>query len=344
MRLTLKSMTTKNKAPFAITTGDSNGIGLEVTAKALVFLQKKKLLKSSYLLFRKSEAQLSSKEKRIQKIYFSYLDRFFRRTPVRSQEISSPSWLSETSHTSSRKPLLYDFASEEEAPYWVEVAANGCLNKSFSGLVTAPLSKTLINSCGLKDVGHTDILKRVSGSKNVYMTFLGKDFHVVLLTGHIPLSKVSKHVHQKSLLQLMKTLEEFFPLKTKSKKIGLLGLNPHAGDCGLIGHEEVSWMNSFVSKHSHVLAGPLPPDSAFTKKNWKKYSLFISLYHDQGLIPFKLHHGQNGAHFSMGLPFIRTSVDHGTAFDLYGKNKADPESMIQALLWAEKMARSVMTS
>ncbi len=330
-------MSIRNKKLFAITTGDSNGIGLEVTVKALVSLQKRDLLRSSFLLFRRKESFLSANEKTVHKKLLKHLDTLFYRIAL-----SAVDDLQVLPKIKASKPILYDYATEEDAPIWVEEAAQLALNKQISGIITAPLSKTLIRKCGLADIGHTDILKRVSKTKNVYMTFLGDDFHVTLLTGHIPLKNVSSQISSKKIEALLSTIEKFFPFSNQ-KKIGLLGLNPHAGDQGLIGTEEKDWLKDFVSQRSKNLLGPLVPDAAFQSQNWKKISIYIALYHDQGLIPFKLHHGMNGVHYSMGLPFIRTSVDHGTAFDLFGKNKADPQSMVQALLWAQKMARSEMT-
>ncbi|MEN0058579.1 MAG: 4-hydroxythreonine-4-phosphate dehydrogenase PdxA, partial [Bdellovibrio sp.] len=211
---------------------------------------------------------------------------------------------------------------------------------------TGPLSKTLIYESGLRDMGHTDILKRVSKTQNVHMGFLGREFNVLLATAHIPLNKIAQSLTTENLsLALINAnhLRKILPTSLARKPIGLLGLNPHAGEAGLIGDEEGQLfpsLLSFARQHKIPVSGPLVPDAAFLKSNWKKYSVFLALYHDQGLIPFKLVHGQqSGVHISVGLPFIRTSVDHGTAKDIFEKNKALPHSMRDALTWAVKLSR-----
>jgi 4-hydroxythreonine-4-phosphate dehydrogenase len=124
--------------------------------------------------------------------------------------------------------------------------------------------------------------------------------------------------------------------------IGLLGLNPHAGDSGLIGQEEQTVISKAMKQLFELgipVVGPLVPDAAFQKENWGKYSTFVACYHDQGLIPFKSIHGfDSGVHLTLGLSLKRTSVDHGTAKDIFGKNKANPGSMVSALRWAIKWA------
>ena len=117
------------------------------------------------------------------------------------------------------------------------------------------------------------------------------------------------------------------------KKIGVLGLNPHAGEEGLLGDEDIA-LKKRLNKWEGLVEGPLVPDVAFFKENWPRFFMYICMYHDQGLIPFKMIHHRKSFQLSLGLPFMRVSVSHGTAKDIYGQNKADPESMKRALLWA----------
>ncbi|MCB0363235.1 MAG: 4-hydroxythreonine-4-phosphate dehydrogenase PdxA, partial [Bdellovibrionales bacterium] len=129
----------------------------------------------------------------------------------------------------------------------------------------------------------------------------------------------------------------------REKPIALVGLNPHAGEDSLIGNEEEKIFLTALKeadRNKIAVEGPLVPDAAFSPENWSRYSVFVCPYHDQGLIPFKMIHGQkSGVHITMGLPFVRTSVDHGTAKNIFGKNRANPNSMVEALKWAIMLAK-----
>jgi 4-hydroxythreonine-4-phosphate dehydrogenase len=211
-------------------------------------------------------------------------------------------------------------------------------------MATAPLSKQEIQNAGFKDIGHTDILKRISGRSRAYMTFIGPKFNVLLVSGHIPVEKtevaLSDDLLKDAIACAMKSRGILQGALAK-KPLGLLGLNPHAGDQGLIGNFEETKLKPLIRSLSlgKSVVGPLVPDAAFQHENWKKFSFYVALYHDQGLIPFKMAHGFDvGAHLTLGLPIRRSSVDHGTAKDLFGKNKAKPGSMIEALKWAIRLA------
>jgi 4-hydroxythreonine-4-phosphate dehydrogenase len=208
-------------------------------------------------------------------------------------------------------------------------------------MATAPLSKTLVQKEGYQAKGHTEILQKVSGVSDVHMVFIGSNFNVLLATGHLPLQKVpgflTQEVLQKALdhaLQLRKILSP----KLRKKPIALLGLNPHAGEAGVLGKEEIRVFKPLLPQYKAV-EGPLSPDAAFLEQNWSRYSVFVCPYHDQGLIPFKMVHGTRGFHLTFGLTFVRTSVDHGTAFDIYGKNKADGSSMYDAIKACLELSR-----
>lgn len=320
-----------------ITSGDPSGIGLEVIGKALNKLGPQKGYQ--FILFSPTQKTIASYSK-ISKKKFSeelqrthqFIDEKFKRVVVENFEETVS--IKKDSHT------LIEIQSKLNPPQFVEIAAQVCLKNKEHGLVTAPLSKILIKNVGFKDIGHTDILKRVTKTKNVFMTFLGKHFNVSLLTGHIPISKVSHSIKKSELISLIQLLTCLNKITSNKKPIALLGLNPHGGEDGLIGTEESDQLIPLLKKLkiTYPVVGPLVPDAAFFKENWTKYSIFLSLYHDQGLIPFKLVHGQNsGAQLSLGLPFVRTSVDHGTAEDIFGKNKANPNSMIDAIKWCMKL-------
>jgi 4-hydroxythreonine-4-phosphate dehydrogenase len=178
------------------------------------------------------------------------------------------------------------------------------------------------------------------------MGFIGKYFSVVIATAHIPLSHVAAKINFKFLSDALlntNSLRKLLPTAIKKRPIAVLGLNPHSGEESLMGNEEASIFPNllqFARENKIPMHGPIVPDAAFLKKNWSRYSVFLALYHDQGLIPFKTIHGQDsGVHITLGIPFIRTSVDHGTAKDIFGKNKANHRSMTEALEWAIKLSK-----
>lgn len=319
---------------IALTTGDADGIGLEVACKALQAVGPQK--NTLFFLFRASDAPESLLKK---------IDKKFERIVVDDLKQAFTFFsLMEKKGDLSQK-IIIDIASTASPAHWVEQAAKACHKKQLAAMVTGPISKTCIKAAGFKDLGHTDILKRVSGVSAVHMGFIGKEFNVVLTTAHIPLREVPKKLNFKILCEALinaNILRLSLPNAAK-KPIAVLGLNPHAGEEGLIGGEESALFPNliqFAKEENIPMRGPYVPDAAFLKKNWKAHSVFLALYHDQGLIPFKAIHGQDsGVHVSLGLPFVRTSVDHGTAKDIFGKNVANPHSMIDAIHWGVKLAR-----
>jgi 4-hydroxythreonine-4-phosphate dehydrogenase len=322
----------KSNLKIGITTGDPDGIGLEIAEKALQILGPQKGV--DFLLWRSPHSYPKS---------LSRLKTLFQIVSLTSSEEALAFFLSDKMRSS----ILVEVVSTDSPALWVQTTAEWCFNKSLDGMVTGPLSKTEIFRAGLKDLGHTDILKRISNVKNVHMGFLGKEFNVVLTTAHIPLSQVSASLSVKALLtglQSANLLRLGLPPSLQKKPIALVGVNPHAGEEGLIGDEERNFfaaVKAEAARQKIPTEGALVPDAAFLKPNWKKYSVYLAMYHDQGLIPFKLVHGQeSGVHVSIGLPFVRTSVDHGTAKDLFGKGKALPFSMRDAIQACIRMARS----
>lgn len=302
---------------IAITTGDTNGIGLEVTFKALLRLGPQKNIQ--YIVFRSSHTP-------------SPLKKMERLLAQKFQPHS----------------LRYEIRKTSPA-HWVEEAGRLCLTQNIQALATAPLSKETIQNAGFAAIGHTEILKKLSGAKSVHMGFLGKKFNVLLATGHVAIKNIGQALTEESLwdaLTAANRLRQVLPALAAKRPLALVGLNPHAGEKGLIGLEESTFYAKVISRaaqNSIPVIGPLVPDAAFFKENWSKYSIFVCSYHDQGLIPFKMIHGQDdGAHVSLGLPFVRTSVDHGTAQDIFGMNIANPNSMIEAILWAQKLARKAL--
>lgn len=319
------SKSTASKIRILITTGDLDGIGWEVTAKALNSIGPKK---------------------GIQFIFF--------RGPVAGPKLHKKFKVKTVLDLSSAlaEPVdgiaAIEIKSARPPARWVEDAAAACMNGAAQALVTAPLSKTSIVEAGLNDIGHTEILKRVCREENLFMGFLGKKFNVLLATDHQPLTQALKSLSLSRLSKAFKAahqLRSLLPAAQSRRPLALVGVNPHAGEHGLLGDEE-GWMTGFVEEQRRLgvrVAGPLVPDAAFLPKNWPLFSAYVCPYHDQGLIPFKMIHGfDSGVHVTLGLPFVRTSVDHGTAKELFGRNKAQAGSMRDALLTAIRLAQTKM--
>lgn len=308
-----------------ITTGDPDGIGWEVTSKALHSIGPQKGVQ--FFFYRHEQATKVRPA----------LSKKFRHKIV--------STLTQANELSFDSNVAVEIRSSLPAAIWVEEAVKACHQKQFSALVTAPLSKTSIIDSGLRDIGHTEILARISGEKNLFMGFVGAKFCVVLMTAHEPLQRAVKSFSKDKLIHAARAAHEMLPLVSKSKRglpMAVVGLNPHAGEQGLLGGEE-RWMADALTELKSELGaieGPLVPDAAFLPQNWSKFSVYLCPYHDQGLIPFKLVHGfKSGVHLTLGLPFVRTSVDHGTAKELFGKNKAEAGSMKDAIMSAVRLCK-----
>lgn len=212
-------------------------------------------------------------------------------------------------------------------------------------LVTAPLSKELVQADDFKFPGHTEYLTQEDGAKDSLMFLVAEDLRVGVVTGHIPLKEVSNHVTEESVgrkLELMiKSLKKDFGIK--KPRVAVLGLNPHAGENGLLGTEEekviIPVINEYKNK-GNLVFGPFPADGFFGSTQYSSFDGILAMYHDQGLIPFKNIAFANGVNFTAGLSFIRTSPDHGTAFNIAGKNEADETSMRNAIYTAADIIRS----
>lgn len=222
------------------------------------------------------------------------------------------------------------------------IAANACLSNKFSAMITAPISKESFNKAGVNYPGHTELLAEITKQKNFVMMFLSQKMKAALLTIHIPLSKVPSVVTMELLSSklgtIVKSLKEDFNIS--NPKIAILGLNPHSGENGIIGKEEINIIAPFIksSELSKNLFGPFPADAFFANHNYKNYDLVFAMYHDQALIPFKMMNFNDGVNFTAGLSIIRTSPDHGTAFNIAGKNIASENSMLKAFHYANRIS------
>ncbi len=210
-----------------------------------------------------------------------------------------------------------------------------------TALVTAPISKEAVKKAGYTYPGHTEMLAGWSGSKNFVMVFLSKKMKGALLTIHEPLEQVSSLLSREFVDAKIRVITDSLKndFGRKIPKIALLGLNPHAGENGNIGREEKEIFAPVIKKYKGIIEGPFPADAFFGMQLFKKYDCIVSPYHDQLLIPFKLLSFDDGVNFTAGLPFIRTSPDHGTAYNIAGSGKASPSSMIAASEAAYKLLK-----
>lgn len=253
-------------------------------------------------------------------------------------------------------PLLVDLAlpGAADLPYGAVTCEGGALaltaieravgdarRRFLDGIVTLPISKAGLVLAGSPHHGHTGMLRELAGAPHVVMAFFAKQLRVALLTTHVPLAAVPKLVTRERLLEVVgicvEALQRFAGLE--HPRLGVLGLNPHSGEQGLLGREELEIIIPALKEltaQGYLVEGPLVPDVAFRAAD--RYDLLLSLYHDQGLIPFKLAAFADGVNVTLGLPFIRTSPAHGTAYDIAGRGVADPASVLAAVRLAARMA------
>lgn len=224
----------------------------------------------------------------------------------------------------------------------LERATRGCLDKEFSGLVTAPIQKSIINQAGIPFTGHTEWLAKRCGVEQVVMMLACNAMRVALVTTHIPLSKVSDMITIEKIIyvtsQVNQSLQKNF--KIPQPKLKLAGINPHAGESGYLGREDIEILEPAVEalKLKGIdVTGPHPADTLFTPMNLNSCDAFITMYHDQGLPVLKYAGFGKAANITLGLPIIRTSVDHGTALTLAGTGKADASSLLYAVNTAWQM-------
>lgn len=222
-------------------------------------------------------------------------------------------------------------------------AINMALDEDIAAIVTCPINKAALKLGGSHYHGHTELLADRSGAHEYAMMMAGERLRVVLVTIHIPFNHIAR---QLSIEKIMTTIEVTdFSLKERFgieiPKIAVAGLNPHAGESGMFGDEEVRIIEPavhFSKKNGIDVSGPYPPDTVFYNAMNGAFDAVVCMYHDQGLIPFKMIHFSDGVNTTLGLPIIRTSVDHGTAYDIAGKGTADPGSLIQAIRMAASQA------
>jgi 4-hydroxythreonine-4-phosphate dehydrogenase len=227
----------------------------------------------------------------------------------------------------------------------LEASAKLALKGEIAAVVTGPIHKHRMQAIGFPFPGQTEFFAHRSGTENFAMLLTGGALTVALVTAHIPLREVSGSLNEAEIIRVGKLLAEFLRIyKQRSPGIGVAGLNPHAGESGALGLEEIEIITPAVVKlngefHGATFIGPLSPDTVFHRAAGGEFDGVLCMYHDQGLIPLKLHAFDQGVNVTLGLPFVRTSPDHGTAFEIAGKGIARPDSMIAAINLAAELVK-----
>jgi 4-hydroxythreonine-4-phosphate dehydrogenase len=245
--------------------------------------------------------------------------------------------------TSRHPPGVMSAEAARTAHDAIVAAVDAARSGEVQAIATAPISKEAFALASLRWPGHTELLADLCGVRKVAMMFHSEPLRVVLATVHIPLSEVSRVLTRPRLREVIALTAEWLPrFGVAHPRIGVAGLNPHAGEHGLMGHEDDEVIAPVVEK-CHLagmdVRGPFPADTLFVRAVRGEFDVVVACYHDQGLVPVKLLAFGDSVNVTLGLPIIRTSVDHGTAFDIAGKGVADHSSLVAAIRLAAQLAR-----
>ncbi len=238
-----------------------------------------------------------------------------------------------------------DRACGEAMVRYIKEAVKRARDGELDAITTCPINKKAMSEAGYSFPGHTELLAHLTETPSVAMMFLGSKWRIVLATIHLPLKDVSRWIRKDHILSILRLTEEgmkkYFGIS--HPKIAILGLNPHCGEEGLLGEEEKKEILPAIAEAKRLgmdVDGPFPADSFFNMSGRYSFDAVVAMYHDQGLIPVKMLDFKEAVNFTLGLPFIRTSVDHGTAYDIAGKGIADPTNLVKAILAAANLGKS----
>jgi len=222
----------------------------------------------------------------------------------------------------------------------LERALLGCLSGEYHAMVTAPVQKSVINDAGIAFTGHTEFLAEKARADHVVMMLVGGGLRVALATTHLPLSEVPRAITRDLVIKSLKVVDRDLRTRFRIPKPRILvaGLNPHSGESGHLGREDLEIIAPAIKASGVDASGPIPADTLFVPERLQQADAVLAMYHDQGLPVLKYASFGRGVNVTLGLPFVRTSVDHGTALDLAGTGKADPGSLIEAVKLAIELA------
>ena len=322
-------MSQEYKPVIGISCGDLNGIGIELIIKT--FSDNRVLEQCTPVVFASNKV-INFYRKSISNINFNYQNtRDYDRLNNKQVNLFN-CWEEDVAIVPGQ---LTDVAGKY-AVLSLQTAVAALKQKQIDGLITAPIHKKNIQSPDFNFTGHTPFLKSFFEVKDVVMMLCAGSFRVALVTEHLPVKDVASQITKESIVSKLtiihKSLQKDFGID--KPRIAVLGLNPHAGDEGLIGNEEETIIKPAIkeAKNNNMLVvGPFSADAFFARGQHQKFDAVLAMYHDQGLVPFKTLASGEGVNYTAGLPMVRTSPDHGVAFDIAGKDKADPSSFITAL-------------
>jgi 4-hydroxythreonine-4-phosphate dehydrogenase len=224
---------------------------------------------------------------------------------------------------------------------YIRKAVELALNKHVKGIVTAPISKEALKMAGCRWPGHTEMLADLTGTRDYAMMLTGGPLRVILVTIHTALKNVPGFITKPKIATTIRLAKKACDmLGLKNPRIAVAGLNPHAGEAGMFGNEEIKKIIPAIKMaalEGNFVSGPYPPDTVFHKAYKGEVDIIVCMYHDQGLIPLKMIAFDTGVNVTVGLPFVRTSPDHGTAYDISWRGVADPSSMIEAIKLAVRL-------
>jgi len=317
----------QGKPTIAISMGDPSGIGPEVTLKALASHKIRGL--ANYLLVGDAfviERALGNIKGQKTKLTFYLLD------------LGN---VTKKGFSFGKLKPSYGKASFE----YIQKALELVSSKVADAMVTAPINKQALFKAGLNWSGHTEFLKHFTKTKEVAMMLVGGPLRVVLVTRHIALKSVAKSLKREDIFTVIKLTHEHLrkKIKIRNPKIAVCGLNPHAGEGEVFGNEEIKIISPAIKKAEQnkmkLIFGPLASDALFYSARKGDFDAVVCMYHDQGLIPLKMIARDSGVNITLGLPFVRTCPAHGTAFDIAGNAKANPNSMIAAIEMAVRLCK-----
>jgi len=328
----------EGKIKVGITHGDINGIGYEVILKTLADAR----IFDAFVPVIYGSSKVAAYHKKALNIPNFSLNSISRVEDAHTKRINIINVLDDNIRVELGKSTSIGGDSAFKA---LEAAVADLKDKKIDVLVTAPINKENIQSESFNFPGHTEYLHQAAGEGEALMLMVSEHMKVGVVAGHVPIKDVSSKITEESILNKLRTLNSSLQqdFSIRKPRIAVLGLNPHAGDGGVIGTEEQEIIIPTLekAKEEGIMAlGPYPADGLFGSDQFRNFDAILAMYHDQGLAPFKTLTFSKGVNFTAGLPFIRTSPDHGTAFEIAGQDKANADSFKEALYLAVDVCKN----